>query len=179
MPRPLIAAAVIALGLSGGVAFAQTTTPPASADQIQPAGVTDPSGFATKAHGAGLFEIQSSQLALTKAQNADIKAFAQKMVDDHSKADDELKAAAQSEGGITLSDQMDANSQENLQKLQAANGADFDSLYVQLQTQAHIDAVALFSGYSQKGKDGALKDFAAKTLPTLKDHYNMAINLPK
>jgi putative membrane protein len=179
MSRSLIAAAVIALGVSGGVAFAQTTTPPASADQIQPADVTDPGGFATKAHGAGLFEIQSSQLALTKSQSADIKAFAQKMIDDHSKADDELKTAAQSQGGITLTDQLDAGSQENLQKLQAASGADFDSLYVQLQTQGHIEAVGLFSGYAQSGEAGALKDFATRTLPTLKDHYNMVIKLPK
>jgi putative membrane protein len=179
MSRSPIAAAVLALALSGGVAFAQTTTtPPASADQIGPAGVTAPQDFATKAGGAGMFEIQSSQLALQKSQNDDIKAFAQKMVDDHTKAADELKTAAQTDG-VTVPDEMDANSQENLQKLQGASGADFDSLYVQLQTQAHIDAVALFAGYSASGQAGALKDFATKTLPTLKDHYNMAIKLPK
>lgn len=180
MHRSLIAAAALALTLSSGAVLAQsTTTPPASADQIQPASVTDPQEFATKAGGAGLFEIQSSQLALTKTQNADIKAFAQKMVDDHTKAADELKTAASSQGGITVPDQMDANSAENLQKLQAASGADFDTLYVQLQTQAHIDAVGLFAGYSQNGAAGPLKDFATKTLPTLKEHYDMVIKLPK
>lgn len=180
MPRILLlTTAALALVLMGGTVLAQTATPPASADQIQPAGVTDVNAFATKAYGAGLFEIQSSQLALQKSQNADIKAFAQKMIDDHTKADDDLKAAAQSQGGITLEDQLDADAQENLQKLQSASGVDFDSLYVELQTQGHINAVGLFAGFAQNGPDGALKDFATKTLPTLKDHYNMVIKLPK
>src|SRR3954447_10075822 len=108
MHRPIIAAALLALTLTGGTALAQNTSPPASADQIQPAGITDPQDFATKAGAAGMFEIQSSQLALSKSQNADVKAFAQKMVDDHTKAADELKTAAASQG-VTVPAAMDAD----------------------------------------------------------------------
>jgi putative membrane protein len=178
MRRPILAAALLALALTGGSALAQNTAPPASADQIQPAGITDPQDFATKAGGAGMFEIQSSQLALTKSQNADIKAFAQKMVDDHTKAADELKTAAASQG-VTVPAAMDADSTVNLQKLQGASGADFDALYVQMQTDAHIAAVGLFAGYAQNGQAGPLKDYASKTVPTLKEHYDMVLKLPK
>jgi putative membrane protein len=63
--------------------------------------------------------------------------------------------------------------------LNAASGADFDKLYVQLQTQAHYDAVGLFAGYSQNGTAGPLKDFATTTLPTLKMHYDHVLTLPR
>ena len=57
------------------------------------------------------------------------------------------------------------------------SGADFDKLYVQMQTDAHVDAVGLFSGYAAGGAAGALKDFATQTLPTLKMHYEHVLAL--
>jgi putative membrane protein len=168
------AAAVLALG---GAALGQTTPPP-SADQIQPANITAPQDFANKAGPAGMFEVQSSQVALQKSQNADIKAFAQKMIDDHTKAADDLKAAAATDG-VTVPAALDADQTVNLQKLQAASAGDFDALYVQMQTDAHIAAVGLYAGYAQNGKAGAVKDHATKTLPTLKMHYDMVLKLAK
>ena len=174
--RPFLLATVTAILLSSGIAFAQNTTPPPSADQIQPANITAPQDFANKAGPAGLFEIQSSQLALTTSQNADIKTFAQKMIDDHTKAADDLKAAA-AKDGVTVPATLDADGMANMQKLQSAKGADFDALYVQMQTDAHIAAVGLYAGYTQNGQAGAIKDHAAKTLPTLKMHYDMVLKL--
>jgi putative membrane protein len=177
MHRSLLLAAVAsAVMLTTGISLAQTTTPPASADQIQPGAVTAPQDFANKAGPAGMFEIQSSQLALTASQNADIKAFAQKMIDDHTKADDDLKAAA-AKDGVTVPATLDADGTTNLQKLQGAAPADFDALYVQMQTDAHIAAVGLYAGYAQNGQAGAIKDHATKTLPTLKMHYDMVLKL--
>jgi putative membrane protein len=174
-PRLLLAAAT-ALLLASGSAIAQNTTPPSSVDQIQPANIVTPQDFANKAGPAGLFEIQSSQLALQKSQNADIKAFAQKMIDDHTKAADDLKAAA-AKDGVTVPATLDADGTTNLQKLQGAKAADFDALYVQLQTDAHLAAVALYAGYAQNGAAGAIKDHATATLPTLKMHYEMVLKL--
>jgi putative membrane protein len=180
MSRSVTVAVLLIAALSSTSVFAQSTASsyPSSPDQIQPATVADPQEFATKAAGAGDFEIQSSKLALTMSQNADIKSFAQMMIDDHTKAADALKAAAASQGNITLPSAPDADTTAKLQKLQAASGADFDKLYVQMQIDAHVDAVALFSGYSQNGAAGPLKDFAGQTLPTLKMHYQHALALP-
>ena len=175
MPRPFLLAAAAALLLTTG-ALAQTTTPPPSADQIQPANITAPQDFANKAGPAGMFEIQSSQLALKISQSADIKAFAQKMIDDHTKAADDLKAAA-AKDGVTVPATLDADGTTNMQKLQGASPADFDRLYVQMQTDAHIAAVGLYAGYAQNGQAGAIKDHATSTLPTLKMHYDMVLKL--
>jgi len=180
MHKSVLTGAILVAVLSPLPAFAQdaSSSYPSSPEQIQPATVTDPQEFTTKAAGAGDFEIQSSQLALTVSQNADIKAFAQMMIDDHTKAADGLKTAAAAQGGVTLPAAPDADTTAKLQKLQAA-GADFDKLYVQMQTDAHVDAVALFSGYAQNGAAGPLKEFAAKTLPTLQMHYQHALALPQ
>jgi putative membrane protein len=176
MHRPLLFAAATALLLTTSVSFAQNTTPPPSADQIQPAAITAPQDFANKAGPAGLFEIQSSQLALTMSQNADIKSFAQRMIDDHAKAAEDLKSAA-AKDGVTVPATLDADGTTNLQKLRSAKAGDFDTLYVQMQTDAHIAAVGLYAGYAQNGQAGAIKDHATKTLPTLKTHYDMVLKL--
>jgi len=156
-----------------------STNYPSSADRIQPAAVSDPQDFATKASTAGMFEIQSSQLALSKSQNSDIKAFAKMMVDDHTKAADQLKAAAAAQGKVNVPDALDKPKADKLAQLSNASGADFDKLYVQLQTDAHVEAVALFTGYGANGPAGQLKDFATSTAPTLKMHYDHVLTLPR
>jgi putative membrane protein len=140
--------------------------------------VTDPAQFAMKAGTSNLFEIQSSKLALTKSQDTDVKAFAQKMIDDHTKAGQDMQAAATAQK-ITPPTAPDATQQAKLDELNNMGGADFDKDYAAAQLQAHADAVALFQGYSGNGPTGALKDFATKTLPTLQMHYTMAQKLPK
>ena len=181
MHKPLLIAVLMStVVLAPTLALAAgSSSYPSSAEQIQPAEISDPQEFTTKAAGAGAFEIQSSQLALTKTQNADIKAFAQMMIDDHTKAATDLEAAATAQGKLTVPAGLDADSAAKLQKLQAAGAGDFDGLYVQMQTDAHVDAVALFSGFAQNGPSGPLKDFAAQTLPTLQMHYQHALSLPR
>ena len=178
MKTSLVLAALVAAALSSSAVIAQdaSSSYPSTPDQIQPATVTDPQEFTTKAAGAGDFEIQSSQLALSKSQNADIKTFAQMMIDDHTKAAEALKTAAAAQG-TSMPTAQDADSAGKLQQLQGASGADFDKLYVQMQTDAHIAAVGLYAGYAQNGQAGAIKDHATKTLPTLKMHYDMVLKL--
>ena len=91
-----------------------------------------------------MFEIQSSQLALSKQADADTKPFAEKMVQDHQKTSNELKALV--DGGkvkATLPTALDAEHQKMLDDLKAKNGKDFDQSYDQVQLKAHRDAVAL------------------------------------
>lgn len=121
---------------------------------------------------ANLFEIRTSQLALRRSDNSDVKDFAQKMIDDHTAASESLKTAV-SEGKVSASSiasTLDAAHQAKLDALENAGGDSFDSQYVDLQEDAHADAVSLFSSYSDDGTNKPLRDFAAKTLPTLESH---------
>lgn len=168
-----------AMSVAGSAsASAPVSAYPASPDDIQPATVTDAQQFVTTAAAANQFEIDSSQLALQKAQTQQVADFASKMIADHGKAATGLQQAA-SQQGLTIPTALDTDSAAKLKQLQDANGADFEKLYVQMQTDAHVQAVALFSGYAQGGTAGPVKDFATQTLPTLKMHYQMVLALPR
>lgn len=99
----------------------------------------------------------------------EVKAFAEQMVTDHTKAAQDLTPAAEQEG-LTPPAELDAKHQEMLDGVAAAEGEAFDAAYVKAQVSAHDEAVALFEGYSTGGPDGALKDFATATLPVLQQH---------
>ncbi len=138
---------------------------PKTADFVKEAAISD------------LFEIQSSQLAQQKG-NDQTKTFAGQMVADHQKTTDELKGMVDSGKVKTaLPTQMDKAHQKMLDKLKSLNGADFDKQYDSDQVSAHKQAVSLFDRYGKGGKDAALKDWAAKTLPTLQHHLEMAQGL--
>jgi putative membrane protein len=123
--------------------------------------------FVTQAANGNMFEIRSSQAALEKTQNDQVRQFAQKMVQDHTGAGDRLKEAAQGQSVPTDLDQRHA---QMLQQLQGASGPDFDRRYVQLQLAAHQDSVLLFEKYGQNGDNPQLKQFAQQMLPDLQAH---------
>lgn len=137
--------------------------------------------FVKKAAVANQFEIDSSKVALEKSQDADIKAFAQKMIDDHTKAGEDFKAAvAESKVDSALVPAgLDDKHQKQLDKLSKADAKDFDKDYLKVQKDAHKDAVALFKSYSEKGDNEALKTFATNTLPTLEGHKTELEGLKK
>jgi putative membrane protein len=143
-----------------------------AAIQFSLAATISAKGFVHNASIANKFEIDSSKLALEKSQSADVKTFAQQMIDDHTKAGSQLEATLQSsKEKIKAEARLDKKHQSLLNKLNAAtSGEVFDRQYIALQTNAHKEAVKLFTNYAKKGKDSALKDFAAQTLSTLKDH---------
>jgi putative membrane protein len=169
----------LACGLIATGAFAQTPRP--AAPQSAPAATQSAPAaqdFVNKVAISDMFEIQSSQLALSKQPDKDTKPFAQKMVTDHQRTSKELKSLI--DGGkvkATLPSALDAEHQKMLDDLKAKNGKDFDSSYDQIQVEAHQDAVALFDAYAKGGDDPQLKRWAAKTLPHLKQHLTMAEKL--
>jgi putative membrane protein len=126
-------------------------------------------GFVTKAASGGLFEVESSKLAADRAESADVKAFAKRMIADHTNANAELKAAAQ-RAGLTVPAEMTDADRMLMDKVSAAKGAGFDRAYADAQKAAHDDAVALFEKAAAGVRDPGLKAFAEKTLPTLKEH---------
>jgi putative membrane protein len=134
--------------------------------------------FVNKVAISDMFEIQSSQLALSKQPDKDTKPFAQKMVTDHQKTSKELKSLI--DGGkvkATLPSALDAEHQKMLDDLKAKSGKDFDQSYDQIQVKAHQDAVELSNAYTKGGDEPELKKWAAKTLPNLERHLTMAQKL--
>jgi putative membrane protein len=126
-----------------------------------------------------MFEIESSKLALERSNDA-TKKFAQQMIDDHTKTTKELKAlVADGQIKAQLPTAMSEDQQETLNDLKAMQGDDFTSQYHSDQVEAHEDAVDLFKRYSEEGEQADLKAWAAKTLPALQHHLDMANELNK
>jgi putative membrane protein len=129
--------------------------------------------FVTHAAHSGLAEVELGRLAADKASNADVKQFGQRMVDDHSKANDELKGLA-ARKSVTLPTDLDAKHKAEHARLSKLSGAAFDRAYMAAMVGDHNNAVASFQRASKTAKDPDLKAWAGKTLPTLQDHQKMA-----
>jgi putative membrane protein len=121
-------------------------------------------------------EVVHGKQAATNAQSDEVKKFAQRMVDDHSKANDELKGLA-SQKQVTLPTELDQKHQAMQQKLEKTKGADFDRAYMQHMVQAHKQAVTLFQREAKTGKDAETRAWAEKTLPVLQEHLKMATEI--
>lgn len=130
--------------------------------------------FMTKAAEGGLAEVALGQMALTKASSADVKQFAQRMIDDHSKADQELMDIASSMG-VTLPSQPSATHKKLMSRLDKLSGADFDREYMKEMVDDHEKDVKMFERASREAGDNArLKTWVDKTLPTLHEHLQVA-----
>lgn len=129
--------------------------------------------FAEKAAQGGQAEVELGQLAADKGQSQQVKEFGQKMVQDHTKANDQLKQVASQEG-ITLPTSLDAKDKALKDRLEKLSGAQFDKVYMQHMVQDHKKDVADFQKEAQNGKDPAVKNFAQQTLPVLQQHLQMA-----
>ncbi|MDP9047482.1 MAG: DUF4142 domain-containing protein [Bacteroidota bacterium] len=134
----------------------------------------DDAKFATTAANGGMAEVALGKLALQKTSNAQIKDFANMMVTDHGKANDELKAVAKAKN-ITLPDSVDSDHQKKMADLSKKTGKDFDKAYVDAMIDGHKKTLDLMNDEAKNGKDADLKAFAAKTAPTVKMHLD-AIN---
>lgn len=167
--------------LMGGSSLASMQS---SQDQNQNRGgnsntaMTQPSAsdmeFANMAAKGGQAEIQMAQLALQKSQNKDVQKYANRMIKDHTKAGNDLDKIA-AKKGMTLDKTPTAEQTQMLTDLQAASGADFDRMYIQMGgSAAHQKMEGLFSSEANNGTDPDLKKFAAKTLPVVQKHLAMA-----
>jgi len=128
--------------------------------------------FMNDAAPGGMAEVELGKLAAQKAHNAEVKSFAQKMVEDHSKAGEELKQLA-AQKKVTLPTDVLPTHKEIMTKLSNLSGAEFDKEYVKAMVGAHEKDVAAFENVSKTAADADVKAFAAKTLPTLKMHLEM------
>lgn len=186
-------AAIVGMALSAVVA-AQGTTPdakgtvqsPGTADVMPGMPGTDTKAkgklsngeFIEKAAMAGLAEIRISNLALDKSQTPAIREFANRMVKEHTAANQRLKGAARA-SGVTLPQNIDPAHTELLQQLKSKSGRDFDAAYVNVMKQDHDSAIALFENAAgDVGLSKELRDYAIEMLDTLRSHQLLAHNLP-
>lgn len=157
-------ALAVALSTSMGTAFAATSN-----------------DFVDNAAAGGIAEIETSRLALEKSSSADIKKFANMMITDHSKANDELAALAK-KNDIEVPDETTLVKQAK-EKILEMRDESFDEAYANNQVKAHEDTIKLFEKQANTVTDdkvkGAtdLKGFAHKMLPALKKHLEMAKEL--
>jgi putative membrane protein len=135
-----------------------------------------PADFVKKASLAGMTEVQLAKAALEKSQNPAIRTFAERMIADHGKAQQELATIAKKKG-LTVPAALDTDHQQMVQSMGAKSGAAFDSAYAQHMKADHAKAVSLFTSASS-GQDAELATFARTTLPTLKEHKKLADALP-
>ena len=128
---------------------------------------------------AHLSEINLGKLAQEKAQSDEVKSFAKKMVDDHTKAQDELRQLAQSKG-VALPTELDRQQQSVEKKLTALSGEKFDRQYMQHEgTRALRETHRLLERMSSKAEDTELKSHASKVIGTVESHQQMATDTRK
>jgi putative membrane protein len=130
--------------------------------------------FAVNAADGGLYEVQLATLALTKATSSRVKQFAQMMVDDHSKANAELKSLA-SQKNIVLPDVMSEKCQKKYYDLdQKKQGNEFDREYIDQMVKDHKEDIDVFEKEADKGNDGEVKSWASGKIATLRHHLEEA-----
>jgi putative membrane protein len=129
--------------------------------------------FVMEAAIGGMEEVELGRLAVQKAANADVKAFGQRMVTDHSKANDQLKSIA-AQKGVTLPTTLSPDKRQDVDKMAKLSGAEFDKMYMSHMVKDHKKDVSEFEKEASKAGDPTIKSFAQTTLPTLREHLKMA-----
>jgi len=129
--------------------------------------------FMKEAAEGGMAEVELGQLAADKASSPDVKEFGQRMVKDHSQANDQLKQIAMQKG-VTLPTSPSAKDEMTKKKLSNLSGDAFDKAYMADMVKDHKKDIAAFQRESSSGQDPDVKQFASQTLPTLQDHLKQA-----
>jgi putative membrane protein len=129
--------------------------------------------FMDKAAQGGMAEVEMGQLAEQNGGSEQVKAFGKRMVDDHTKAGDQLKQLAQQKG-VALPTTLDARDQATKDRLSKLQGAAFDKAYMKDMVADHKQDVAEFKHESTAAHDPQLKDWTSQTLPTLESHLQEA-----
>jgi putative membrane protein len=166
------------LAVAPSVTAQETTRPHKAPETMDSKSAMGDQAWVMKVAKGGMAEVELGRLATAKAASDEVKKFGQRMVDDHSKANDELKTLAQNKK-ITLPSDMDAKEKSLRDRLTKLSGPAFDRAYMQAMLADHRQDVPEFRTEANSGKDADVKAFAAKTLPTLEDHLKMAEQINK
>jgi putative membrane protein len=155
----------------------QSDAAPAVTDPV-PVSDTTATVFVEKAGGGDMFEVQAAQLAVKRSRNPDVKAYAQMMIDAHTKSTNDLKAAIAA-SAMTLSPPatLPLDFQTKLATLNSTDASSFDDAYMGQQVEAHQQALDLIQRYATDGDTPAIKTFAAGLTPIVQDHLAKARDL--
>jgi putative membrane protein len=174
----ILSAALMCMALAATTAEAQNTNSSTTTKREgNMAMSSSDKKFAMTAAMGGMAEVELARMALTRASSDAVKQYAQKMIDDHTPANSELMGIASSKG-ISLPTAPDAKMRAMMAKMQNLSGAAFDREYIMMAgSKDHQKMEKLFRDESMKGRDADLKAFAAKTLPVVQMHLQMARDL--
>jgi len=186
--KTALSVALLSLGIAMSATAQTSPAPSAATSSGSPAGASssarsNTAGNDKLSHGdrkfieeaaqGGMAEVQLGQLATQKAQSDQVKQFGQKMVDDHTKANDQLKQIASSKG-VTLPTTLDSKSKREMDRLSKLSGAQFDREYMKHMVSDHRKDVKDFKKEAKSAKDPDLKSFASSTEPVLEQHLQLA-----
>jgi putative membrane protein len=183
MVRLMTTSALVAGLLVAPAAFAQTSHNPnasagtASATASKETLTQQDRTFVKEAAEGGMAEVELSKLA-EKSENPDVKRFAERMVQDHTKANTELTTIA---GGLgaEMPKALDSEHQRIHDQLASVHGKAFDQRYMHVMVDDHNQAVKLFQEETNVGHNTQLNQFAHNTLPIIEQHQKMAIDLSR
>lgn len=188
-PRSAMLASLVALALGLGAAQARAQGAANPATAAAPAAAA-PAGKAVRlaradrkfidaAAGSGMFEVHVAQLAVSKANDLNVRNFASMLVDQHKAANDELVRIATAKK-VELPAAPKRSLRREIDKLGKKSGDDFDRAFVrEVGIEAHEKDIKLFQDARKHVKDPDLKAFVDKTLPVLQDHLAAARKLPQ
>ena len=129
--------------------------------------------FISKAAQSDMTEIKTSQLALSRSQDPQVRQFAQQMIQQHTESSNKLKPLAYRKG-VALPKDLGAENQALLTQLTKLSGTQFNQAYMNGQAKAHAKTKSVFQSELQKGQDGEVKAFASQVLPIVSAHLQMA-----
>lgn len=192
MNRAILFAAAAAAALSIAACSRQDSSNPGQSEPVNAAqdavgaavgatsaataGSFSTDAFTSNAAESDVYEIEAGKMAQQRAKNADVKAFGQMMVADHTAMSNEMKPLIQA-AGQQIPDKLDERRQGLLDNLKAASDADFDKTYIDQQVAAHKEALTLMQGYADHGDNAQLKAAAAKAAPKIQQHLDRAQQL--
>ncbi len=173
-------------GAGGGATMSQPTVRPNTNDPNSPLNTNrdmqiqkaDDKTFLRDAAIDGMVEVELAKLAVQRASNDSVKQLGQQMVDDYTKANDELKQIASKEN-INVPDSLDSKHQSQVDKLSNLSGANFDRAYIKEELKDHRQDVKEFQNEAENGSKPEVKNFASKILPMLQEHLNTLKDLSK
>jgi putative membrane protein len=175
----MIRTILLSVGLSTVALVAPTVPAPALADQAPVVGAPraqlakeDRQFFDDAAQG-GLLEVKLGQLVVKQGATDEVKRFAQRMIDDHTKLNQRLADVGQKEG-LSVPQDLDKKHEEKVDKLAQYSGTKLDQEYIGAMISDHEDDVKAFEKQVKEGKDPGLRQLAASALPTLNEHLALA-----
>ncbi|MEG5033055.1 DUF4142 domain-containing protein [Microcoleus sp. AT3-D2] len=128
--------------------------------------------FVMQAGQIGMLEVELGRLAVQRGSSAGVKQYGQEMVEEHTRANQELMQLVRQKD-VELPTEMTTQNTALMERLSGLSGRSFDTAYKQAMIESHNQAIALFQAQSQQGQDPELKAWATQKLPNLQAHLQM------